>query len=86
MRAATAVLSSLIGAATTVWQVGILRAGAWAARGLRVPARNLPARAQLASSVGGRARPEPGRQVLTTLATAVTRNNCPISISRTAKV
>jgi MFS family permease len=36
----TAVLTSLIGAATTVWQVGILRAGAWAARGLRVPARN----------------------------------------------
>src|SRR5829696_661159 len=38
--ATTAVLSSLIGAATSVWQVGILRAGAWAARGLRVPARN----------------------------------------------
>jgi len=36
----TAVLASLIGAATSVWQVGILRAGAWAARGLRVPARN----------------------------------------------
>jgi MFS family permease len=38
--ASTAVLSSLIGAATAVWQVGVLRAGAWAARGLRVPARN----------------------------------------------
>ncbi|WP_254897379.1 MFS transporter [Amycolatopsis sp. Hca4] len=36
----TAALASLTGAATTVWQVGILRAGAWAARGLRVPARN----------------------------------------------
>ena len=36
----TAVLSGLIGAATAVWQVGVLRAGAWAARGLRVPARN----------------------------------------------
>lgn len=36
----TAVLSGLIGAVTTVWQVGVLRAGAWAARGLRVPARN----------------------------------------------
>ena len=36
----TAVLSSLIGAARSTWQVGILRAGAWAARGLRVPARN----------------------------------------------
>src|ERR671914_2675395 len=29
-----------IGAAQSVWQVGVLRAGAWAARGLRVPARN----------------------------------------------
>jgi MFS family permease len=38
--ATTAVLSDLIGAATSAWQVGILRAGAWTARGLRVPARN----------------------------------------------
>jgi MFS family permease len=38
--ASTAVLSGLIGVATAVWQVGVLRAGAWAARGLRVPARN----------------------------------------------
>jgi MFS family permease len=37
---ATAVLAGLTGAATAVWQVGALRAGAWAARGLRVPARN----------------------------------------------
>ena len=37
---AVAVLSSLIGTATAAWQVGFLRAGAWAARGLRVPARN----------------------------------------------
>ncbi|HEY0345026.1 MAG TPA: MFS transporter [Solirubrobacteraceae bacterium] len=36
----TAVLSGLIGAATSVWQVAFLRASAWAARGLRVPARN----------------------------------------------
>ena len=36
----TAVLSGLIGVATSVWQVAILRSGAWAARGLRVPARN----------------------------------------------
>jgi sugar phosphate permease len=36
----TAVLSSLIGVTTSVWQVGVLRAGAWTARGLRVPARN----------------------------------------------
>ncbi len=38
--AATAVLSSLIGVSTSVWQVGALRASAWTARGLRVPARN----------------------------------------------
>src|SRR5215210_9091199 len=37
---ATAVLSSLIGVSTAAGQVGALRAGAWAARGLRVPARN----------------------------------------------
>jgi MFS family permease len=36
----TAVLSGLIGVATSVWQVAILRSGAWCARGLRVPARN----------------------------------------------
>jgi hypothetical protein len=36
----TAILSGLIGTATSVWQVAILRSGAWAARGLRVPARN----------------------------------------------
>ena len=36
----TAVLSSVMGAASSAWQVGMLRAGAWAARGLRVPARN----------------------------------------------
>jgi MFS family permease len=38
--ASTAVLSGLVGVATSVWQVGLLRAGAWAARGLRVPSRN----------------------------------------------
>lgn len=38
--ATTAVLSGLIGAAGQVWQVAVLRAGAWTARGLRVPARN----------------------------------------------
>jgi MFS family permease len=38
--ATTAVLSALIGTATSTWQVGLLRAGAWTARGLRVPARN----------------------------------------------
>ncbi|MDQ6730462.1 MAG: MFS transporter [Actinomycetota bacterium] len=38
---ATAVLSGLIGAAGSAWQVGVLRAGAWTSRGLRVPARNV---------------------------------------------
>lgn len=38
--ASTAVLSGLIGLATSVWQVGVLRAGAWTARGIRVPSRN----------------------------------------------
>jgi MFS family permease len=51
----TAVLSSLIGAATTVWQVGLLRAGAWAARGLRVPARNALLADIVPASVYGRA-------------------------------
>jgi MFS family permease len=37
---ATAILSSLIGLATAVWQVAVLRVGAWLARGIRVPARN----------------------------------------------
>lgn len=36
----TAVLAAGTGVATSVWQVGLLRAGAWTARGLRVPARN----------------------------------------------
>jgi len=38
--ASTAVLGGLVGVATSVWQVGALRAAAWTARGLRVPARN----------------------------------------------
>ena len=35
-----AILSGLIGLATSVMQVAILRIGAWTARGLRVPSRN----------------------------------------------
>ena len=35
-----AILSGLIGAETSVVQVAVLRAGAWTARGLRVPSRN----------------------------------------------
>ena len=37
---ATAVATAAIGLATAVWQVGILRAIAWASRGLRSPARD----------------------------------------------
>src|SRR5215216_7928085 len=51
----TAVLSSLIGAATAVWQAGMLRAGAWAAHGLRVPARNALLADIVPSAVYGRA-------------------------------
>jgi len=36
----TAVCSSAIGLATAAWQVGVLRTMAWAARGIRGPARN----------------------------------------------
>lgn len=36
----TAVLSSGIGLAIAPWQVGVLRTGAWAARGIRGPSRN----------------------------------------------
>ena len=38
--ATTAVLGAATAVATSVWQVGVLRAAAWTARGLRVPARN----------------------------------------------
>jgi hypothetical protein len=53
--ASTAVLSSLIGVATAAWQVGVLRAGAWAARGLRVPARNALLADVVAADAYGRA-------------------------------
>jgi len=51
----TALLSALIGAATAAWQVGVLRASAWAARGLRVPARNALLADQVPAGVYGRA-------------------------------
>ncbi|WP_322755232.1 MFS transporter [Frankia sp. Cas3] len=51
----TAALGALTGAATAVWQVGVLRAGAWAARGLRVPARNALLADVVAPTVYGRA-------------------------------
>ncbi len=51
----TATLAALTGAASAVWQVGILRAGAWAARGLRVPARNALLADVVAPTAYGRA-------------------------------
>jgi MFS family permease len=51
----TAALAALTGAATAVWQVGVLRAGAWAARGLRVPSRNALLADVVAPSAYGRA-------------------------------
>jgi MFS family permease len=51
----TAVLSAGIGAATGVWQVALLRAGAWTARGLRVPARNALLADVVPASAYGRA-------------------------------
>ncbi|MGH8931716.1 MAG: MFS transporter [Egibacteraceae bacterium] len=53
--AATAVLSGAIGAATHLWQVGVLRAAAWTARGLRVPARNALLADLVPAEVYGRA-------------------------------
>jgi MFS family permease len=49
------VLSGLIGICGTAWQVGVLRAGAWAARGLRVPARNALLADAVPAGVYGRA-------------------------------
>jgi MFS family permease len=51
----TAVLSAAVGAATAVWQVGLLRVGAWAARGLRVPSRNALLADAVPTAVYGRA-------------------------------
>ena len=36
----TAVLSAAVGLTTAAWQVALLRAGAWTARGIRTPSRN----------------------------------------------
>jgi MFS family permease len=51
----TAALAALTGGASAVWQVGVLRAGAWAARGLRVPARNALLADVVPASAYGRA-------------------------------
>lgn len=53
--ASTAVLSAAIGLAGTIWQVALLRAGAWFARGLRVPARNALLADVVPASAYGRA-------------------------------
>ncbi len=53
--ATTAVLSAATGAAGAVWQVGVLRAGAWVARGIRVPARNALLAEVVPSDAYGRA-------------------------------
>lgn len=52
---AAAVLSSLIGVATAVWQVGVLRAGSWFAQGLRGPSRNALLAEMVEPSTYGRA-------------------------------
>ncbi len=53
--ATTAILSGLIGLATAVWQVAVLRAGAWVARGLRGPSRNAILADAVPASAYGRA-------------------------------
>jgi MFS family permease len=53
--ASTAILSALIGAATAMWQVALLRVAAWFSRGLRVPARNTLLADVVPASVYGRA-------------------------------
>ena len=52
---ATAVLSAAIGLAGAAWQVGVLRSGAWIARGLRGPSRNALLADVVAPSAYGRA-------------------------------
>jgi MFS family permease len=51
----TAVATGAIGAAVTVWQVGVLRAAAWSSRGLRSPARDALLASLTPESAHGRA-------------------------------
>lgn len=51
----TAVATGAIGAAMTVWQVGILRAAAWLSRGLRSPSRDALLASLAPESAHGRA-------------------------------
>jgi MFS family permease len=53
--ATTAVLSALIGTVSAAWQAGLLRAGAWVSRGLRVPSRNALLADAVPASAYGRA-------------------------------
>ncbi|MEI8105641.1 MAG: MFS transporter [Actinomycetes bacterium] len=53
--AMTAVFSSLIAATTAAWQVGVLRAVAWGARGARSPSRNALLADLVPASAYGRA-------------------------------
>lgn len=53
--ATTAVLSGAVGIATAAWQVGVLRTGAWVARGIRGPSRNALLADAVPASVYGRA-------------------------------
>jgi MFS family permease len=52
---ATAVMTAAIGVTTAAWQVAVLRAGGWAARGLRVPSRNALLADVVPASAYGRA-------------------------------
>jgi sugar phosphate permease len=52
---ATAVLTAAVGLSTTLWQVAVLRASGWAARGLRVPSRNALLADVVPASAFGRA-------------------------------
>ena len=61
---ATAILSSLIGVATSAWQVGMFRIAAWTARGLRVPARNALLADVVPAEAYGRAYGLSGRRII----------------------
>src|ERR1019366_6337453 len=51
----TAAATGAIGLAATVWQAGLLRAGAWVARGARSPARDALLESPVAPGAYGRA-------------------------------
>lgn len=53
--AATAVLTAAVGAATAVWQAGVLRVAGWMARGLRAPSRSALLTEAVSAEAYGRA-------------------------------